>query len=388
MDHLKKISSLLVGAAADGSLSQSVLLVGRQGVGKFSIALDVAAALLCENEKSGCGLCRSCRDVRRLAHPDFLLLFPFPNLKPESRKETVFPFSDPVSSSARFSEDTRDEVERFREIKMADPYAIVDFEKKENIPVETVKDLIRALSRKPLRGGRRVVVVLDIDKMAFGAADLFLKTVEEPPVDTHLVLTTSRPDTLLPTLLSRTHIVKAAPAEFDDLERHLREKLDIKEGEAAYLSRMSGGSPGWAAYLHESEIIKRREKVLGFFSGLDGEGSLNLLIDRVNSEYSSKRPKYEDIKLDFEIMESFIHDLYLSGQNDLDKYLINVDIKKELMKMGRPEPEALDIWRLCCAETKRAFLVNNVAAGSAMAFFYISCARALNNPVGIDFKLP
>lgn len=388
MNHLKDLTKRLTGAARDGSLSQSVLLVGRPGIGKFSLAWDMALSLLCEKDRSGCGKCESCRDVKKLVHPDLLFLFPFPNIKPESKKVTVFSFSDPVSSAARFSEDTRDEVERFRESKIEDPLATVEFDKKENIPVETVRDLMRALSKRPLRGGRRVVIILDIDKMAFGAADLFLKTVEEPPVNSHLLLTTSRPDLLLPTLLSRTHIVKVPPAETSELEKFLKERLKLKKQEASYLARFSGGSPGIAMYLHNSDILERRSRVLDFFSGLNNGNNINLLIDKVNREYSFKRPGAEEIRLEFEIMESIIHDLYLLSENDLDKYLINVDIKNELIESGQPEQAVLDIWKTCCAETKRACLVNNVAVGTAMAFFYISSARARKNPVGINFKLP
>ncbi len=388
MIHLNKTTKRLTDAAREGNLSQSVLLVGRRGMGKFKIAMDIAGALLCENDKSGCGKCRSCGDVSRLIHPDFLLLFPFPNLRPESKKVTVFPFSDPVSSSARFSEDTRDEVERFREIKLNDPYAVVEFGKKENIPAETVRDLIRSLARTPLRGGRRVVVVLDIDKMAFGAADLFLKTVEEPPVNTHLILTTSRPDLLLPTLLSRTHVVKVPPADEDELKSHIAGRLKTGGDESSFLAGVSGGSPGEAVYLYESEIFERRKRIVENFVMLCGGKEINRLIDNVNGDYSMKRPTPEEIRLDFVIMESIIHDLYLLGQNGLDKYLLNVDIKKELKKLGRPAAETLDLWGECCAEVKKACLVNNVGAGTAMPFFYISCARAIVNPAGLNFTLP
>ena len=388
MNHLKKTTARLTSAAKDGSLSQSLLLVGRRGVGKFSIAMDIARSLLCENDKSGCGECRSCKDVNKLIHPDFLLLFPFPNIKPESKKVVVFPFSDPVSSSARYSEDTRDEVERFREIKLQDPYAIVEFGKKENIPAETVRDLMRALSKKPLRGGRRVVVVLDIDRMAFGAADLFLKTVEEPPINTHLILTTSRPDLLLPTLLSRTHVVKAPPAEKEELKSYLARRLKTGEQESSFLAGISGGSPGEAVYLHESEMIERRKMIKNYFTELCDGKEINRLIDNINRAYSMSRPTPEEIRLDFMIMESLIHDLYLLGQNGLDKYLLNVDIIKELKQLERPATETLDLWGECCAEVKKACLVNNVAAGTAMPFFYISCSRAMVNPAGLNFTLP
>lgn len=388
MKHLERITSIMKKAASDGSLSQSILLTGGQGTGKFKVAADVAAGLLCENDRAGCGECRSCRDAAKLIHPDMLLLFPFPNIRPESKKVTVFPFSDPVTSSAKFSEDTRDEIERYLEIKSGDPFALVDFDKKENIPAETVRDLLRALSKKPLRGGRRAVVILDIDKMAFGAADLFLKTVEEPPDDTHLLLTTSRPDLLLPTLLSRTHIIKVPPASEGDLKEYLSKRIETGDPEASFLARISGGSPGAAVYLHENDIFTRRDMILGFFKELIGGGNANILIDSVNKVYSNKRPSYDEVKLDFEIMESIIHDVYLAGQNDLDKFLINVDISKELKELGQADREVVDVWKSCFAETKRACLVNNVAAGSAMPFFYISCGRALRNPAGLNFKIP
>ncbi len=387
-DHLGKLSKTLSDSARNGNLSQSLLLVGRPGIGKFSLVMDIARVLLCEKNMSACGKCSSCKEVNKLYHPDFPLLFPFPNLRPESKKMTVFPFSDPVSSGAKFSEDTHDEIERFKEAKLSDPYAIVDFDKKENIPVELVKDLMRTLSRRPLRGQRRVAAVLDIDKMAFGAADIFLKTVEEPPVNTHVILTTSRPDLLLPTLLSRAHLIKVPPASLEKLERYLSERLEINKHEASYLARISGGSPGMAIHLYEGDINRRRDLVMIFFEKLLKRADTNLLVDNVNRRYGLGRVSYDEVKLDFDIMESIIHDLYLVGENRLDNHIINVDIKKKLSNLGYPDLEVLNIWKACCAETRQACLVNNVAAGTGMIFFYISCAEAVRNLAGLKFKLP
>lgn len=386
--HLDKLSKTLTDSARNGNLSQSLLLVGLPGIGKFSLVVALAKTLLCEKDMSACGKCSSCREVDKLCHPDFPLLFPFPNLRPESKKVTVFPFSDPVSSKAKFSEDTRDEIERFREAKLSDPYTIVDFDKKENIPVELVKDLMRTISRRPLRGQRRVAAILDIDKMAFGAADLFLKTVEEPPADTHVVLTTSRQDLLLPTLLSRAHLIKVPPASHQKLAKHLSRSLKMKEDEASYLARISGGSPGMAIHLYENDITRRRDSVVVFFEKLIKRGDTNSLVDEVNRRYGFGRVSYDEIRLDFDIMESIIHDLYLGGENRLDNHIINVDIKKKLANLRCPDLEILNIWKVCLAEVRQACLVNNVNAGTGMIFFYISCARALRNPAGLKFKLP
>ncbi len=392
-DHLNKLSANLISSAQKGSLSQSILLIGPEGIGKFALIMELTKALLCENDHSACGNCQSCKDVIRFYHPDFLFAFPFPNIRPESKKVTIFSFSDPVSSNARYSEDTRDEVELFKKSKLENPYAILDFEKKENIPVEVIKDLIHALTRRPFRGGRRVVAILDIDKMAFGAADLFLKTVEEPPENTHLLLTTSRPDLLFPTLLSRTHRITVPPVPQDILVKSLIEKLGVQDDYASYLARASGGSLGMSVRLHESDIKDRRDKIVGFFARLLSGAPMNALIYDINNAYTGNlkagiKIGFDEIKMDFEIIESIIHDIYLIGENGLENHLINTDIAGNLKRLNRPEREVLDIWSSCNAETSRACLVNNVAANSAMVFLYLSFAQAMRDLTMPKYKLP
>jgi hypothetical protein len=386
--HLDKLSEKLCESARKKSLSQSVLLVGKEGIGKFSLVLNLAQTLLCEREMSACGECTSCHELSRLIHPDFLLLFPFPNIRPESRKRTLFPFSDPVSSNARFSEETYEAVEVQRQALMSDPFAISDFEKKDNIPVDVVRDLLQSLSKRPLRGGRRVVAVLDIDKMAFGAADLFLKTVEEPPQNTHLLLTTSRPNLLYPTLLSRTQRIKVPPVPESQVASLLTERFEINKLIALYLARLSSGSPGTAIRLHESDVLARREKLLEIFDKLLGAADLAVIISDVQTHYSSAKYRFDDLKTDFDIIESIIHDLYLIGENGLDKNLINVDIKSKLRGIENPKREVIDIWNGVLAETRKACMVNNVAADSGMVFFFISCAEAMKDLARPKFTLP
>jgi DNA polymerase-3 subunit delta' len=213
--------------------------------------------------------------------------------------------------------------------------------------------------------------------MAFGAADLFLKTVEEPPQNTHLLLTTSRPDLLYPTLLSRTHQINVPPMPEEQMRGLLEERLGIKSAEAKYLARISGGSPGMAIQFHESDILARRELVLDFFERLSAGDSIGRLAADVQSQYSGSRFRYDDIRIDFDIIETIIHDLYLQGENRLDNHLINVDIMGQLSRITPPAKEVLEVWGNCCAQTRRACVVNNVAVDTGMVFFYISCSDAV-----------
>jgi hypothetical protein len=386
-DHLEKISKRLKSLAESRELKQSILLIGLDGVGKFKLVMEMTFSLLCES-LSACGKCAGCKRVSSLQHPDFLLAFPFPKIRPESRKNTVFSFSDPVSSNARYSDETRDEIEHFISERLENPFAIAEFDKKENIPVEVIKDLIHALSKRPLMGGRRVAAVLNVDKMAYGAADLFLKVVEEPPENTHVILTTANPDQLMPTLLSRASVIRVPPAATEDIESQLTRELGLPKNDVSYIARMSKGSPGLASYLSQHDLTQRRDLIFSFFEKILQPNKLSTLIEKVILEYSGGQNNYIKIIMDFEIMESIIHDLYLAGENQLDNHIINVDIKEKLRDLKVPDMESLDVWKGYCGEIRKACLVNNVSVNSAMVFFYISCARALENPVMTNLKLP
>lgn len=385
-EHLKGLRDKLCDAARNGSLNQSLLFVGREGIGKVSLVLNLAQILLCENDKTACGQCHSCSEVGRLLHPDFLFVFPFPNLRPESKKMNVFPFSDPSGSSARFSEDTYEAIEEHKKAILDDPFALSNYEKKVNIPVEVVKDLMAALAKRPLRGGRRVVAVLDIDKMAYGAADLFLKTVEEPPNNTHLLLTTSRPDLLYPTLLSRTERIKVPPVPEDEVVALLETGISADQITRRYLARISSGSPGIAKRLHEADVISRRETILGLFMKILSRENIGGVINDISSQFA--RARFDNTEIDFDIIETIIHDLYLLGENRLDNHMINVDIINQFRKTAPLGREVLDIWNECSTETRRACTVNNVAADAGLMFFFISCADAMANLARPKYTLP
>jgi DNA polymerase-3 subunit delta' len=387
-EHLEKLSRSIGTSINEESLNQSILLTGREGIGKFAIAQNMAASMLCENKFSACGKCRSCIEVSELRHPDYLFAFPFPRIKPQSKKVTVFSFSDPISSNARYSNETNDEILGFKETKLSDPFALIDFEKKENIPIEIIKDLILSLSKKPVKGGRRVVVILDIDKMAFGASDIFLKIVEEPPENTHIIMTTSRPDNLYPTLISRTSVIKVPPSPDETMKKYLQEKFEINGNMAEFLTRFAAGSPGRAAYYYENEILSRRDIIWKRFEAVLKNKNINEIIEEINLEYAKSKMGFKQIEIDFDIMESIIHDLCLAGKNGLENQMINTDIRNKFEKIKCPSAAALDIWKKCCSEVKRACLVNNVMISSGMSFFFISCAKALQNPAGVQFKIP
>jgi DNA polymerase III subunit delta' len=187
-------------AIARGTLPGSLLLQGPQGVGKQRLALWLGQRLLCEGaDPKPCGECQHCRYALRLAHPDLHWFYPQPRPKDAS------PSTDDVR---------RDYGETSAERAASHGlYAAPGGD--EGIFVATVRAIVQIASLKPALARRKVFVVGDADRMvsqegADQAANAFLKLLEEPPANTTIILTSSEPGALLPTIRSRVVVVRVA----------------------------------------------------------------------------------------------------------------------------------------------------------------------------------
>ncbi len=183
---------ILRGFLKRGEIPHAMLFLGPRGVGKATVARLFAAACLCPSgEPDGC---HTCRRVLEGLHPDFHYL-------------------EPVGIQIR---------------------------------KEQVDDLERALHLKPVEGRCRVAVVEEAGAMNIHAANAFLKTLEEPPPSTFIILVAEREEDLLPTLVSRCTAVRFAPIPGGEIERYLVEVEGLEKEMARDLSRWSGGVFGRA----------------------------------------------------------------------------------------------------------------------------------------------
>ena len=185
---------LLRSAVASRSPAEAYLFAGLPGVGKKTLALAFASALNCEGAlDDACGECVSCRKAASFNHPDVRLFQP---------------------DGAVFK-------------------------------VDQVREIRRLLSFQPMEGRRKAYVLTDVETMRAEAANAFLKSLEEPPGATTIILTTSNINALLPTILSRCQILKLLPAPMETLTAALVER-GMDEAAALALARQSGGRAGRA----------------------------------------------------------------------------------------------------------------------------------------------
>ena len=163
-----KPKQIIAKALKHNSVPHTYLFFGPESIGKKLAAIELAKALNCRELESGdnCGHCASCRKIEQRTHPDFILL--------EPQKST------PLARQAV-------------------------------IKIEAVRNLQKKLSFLPYEGKTKVAVIDGAESMTPEAASSFLKTLEEPPSSTVLILITSNPFLLLPTIVSRCQGVKFHP---------------------------------------------------------------------------------------------------------------------------------------------------------------------------------
>lgn len=228
-------------AVARGALPGSILLHGPRGVGKQRLALWLGQLLVCGGAgERPCGTCASCRYVSSLAHPDLRWFFPRPRL------------GDADASADDVLDDYADAIaDRVKHGGLYPPPSGT-----EAIFVATARALVQLASRTPAIASRKVFVVGDAERMvpqegADAAANAFLKLLEEPPADTTIIVTSSEPGALLPTIRSRVVAIRVPPLPDADMRELLAEpavKAALDESGVARAIeervRLAGGALG------------------------------------------------------------------------------------------------------------------------------------------------
>ena len=205
---------LLSRAVSAGTLPPSLILGGPDGVGKRLTALAVAQALNCLDPVrpapwpapstgeplplDACGVCPACRRIARLTHPDVQVIQP---------GETG------------------------------------------TIRIDAVREIVRQVGFKPFEARRRVVVFDSAESLLADSQDALLKTLEEPPPGSVLLLVTAQAGALLPTVRSRCPTVRFGPLPVADVTAWLMGQAGLGEPEARAVAAIAQGSLGAAGRL-------------------------------------------------------------------------------------------------------------------------------------------
>ena len=251
----------------ENRISHAYLFLGPEGAGSLPLAIAFAQYVNCINrdEQEPCGKCMSCVKFRKLAHPD--LHFVFPNCITKKVKK------DP--DSRLFAQEFRDFVfAKNYHIDMEDWLSELGGENKQaSINIRDCSNIIQQNNIQSYEGGYKIFIFWGLDRLYHAAAPKLLKTLEEPEKNTLFILLTEHPDKILPTILSRTQLVKIPPLSSDVIMQQLITDFGITEKKAADIAEISEGSYVKAVNLHENsnewrEMLRKFEVLFSSMSAL------------------------------------------------------------------------------------------------------------------------
>ncbi len=287
-------------AIANKRLAHAYLFSGPEGTGKSAFALELAMVLNCDKKKvDACSTCPSCLKFESLQHPNLHLVFPLPVGKNEKYGD------DPL---AKLSDDDIAMIQEEIHRKATNRYHQITVAKANSIKVNSVREIRKESSMSMFEEGKRVFIILNAEDLTDEAANALLKTLEEPHEDTLLILTTSQPDRLLPTIISRCQHVRFGPIDEQEIKKTLISQKDIPEKEAMLIAKLSNGRYGKALALTETVLKEWYTQAIVFLRKILYGSRQELLaeIDRLVSEY--ERAELEEFLL---MLQSWLHDAML-----------------------------------------------------------------------------
>ena len=266
-----------------GRTAHAYLFTGPEGIGKRTAALALAQALNCQQGdamEDGCGVCLSCRKIARGLHPDVQVIGP--------------------EGAA--------------------------------LKIEQVRALEADAVLGPYEGRRKVFILDSAEKLTEQAANALLKTLEEPPGWTVLVLLTTTPSALPLTIVSRcqTLIFSALPDQ--TLQAYLVRK-GVDQARARLLVSFSRGSVGRALSVEVESLASSRDLLLGELGRalLDGPAALLELAERQAKDR-------EELHQQLEVLSAWLRDLMVAKVSGRAECLINQDRAEEVARQAERLP--------------------------------------------------
>src|SRR5580658_6988525 len=213
-------------------LSHALLLLGHEGAGALPVALAFAQYVVCENKGAdACGVCASCLKAKQMIHPDIHFSYPVIPKKAGDK---------PVSSD--YSTEWREFIGQYPYGNVYDWLQFIGAENKQgNITAQECNEIIRILSLKSFESGYKILIMWMPEYLG-NEGNKLLKLIEEPPANTLFIFIAENESLILPTILSRTQLVKIPALETRDIENALLERTGVPGEQARQVASISEGN--------------------------------------------------------------------------------------------------------------------------------------------------
>ncbi|HLP26988.1 MAG TPA: hypothetical protein VK147_00015 [Candidatus Didemnitutus sp.] len=347
-----RVQKMLQRCILDNRIPHALLLTGQEGAGTVALALAFARTVNCESPVSTastiapCETCHACVQGASLQHPNIRVVASLPSGKADTEDE----LKDDVIA------ELRDAIQALA----IDAYIPVRLANATQIRIGQIRELKRSLSLSAVQGGRRVVIILNAEEMTIEAANAFLKTLEEPHDDVTLILTTSRPERLLQTIVSRCQELIVPPLDDDDIIKALLDRSLCTVEEATIIAPFAQGNLQKAIDYLSEDIRALRETAVNLLrAALKGKDFRNGLMDAVEEAADGRNKARADAILS--LLALWLRDAHVIAMAGEGAPIINVDHRAALERFAAAFGQADFPAVLAAVEQASRHLARNVS---------------------------
>ena len=268
-------TEVLASSIEHGRVGHAYLITGPEHVGKTTLARLFAMALSCSSTDSRpCGVCRACQLIKADRHPDIQLVLPEYNARGIA-----------------------------------------------TLKIDVIRELQNRLQLGCYEARYKIAILKQFDAATIGAANAFLKTLEEPPAHVILILTATDADGLLDTIKSRCRVISIRPIPTPLIKESLQTRWHLPSDEATLLAHLANGRLGWAVKAsQESALLTTRIHQLELLETIVTETRIGRfkLADKL-TQHPEQLPAYLHNWL------TWWRDLILLAHEDSEETITNID---------------------------------------------------------------
>src|ERR1044072_439881 len=276
----QRIKELLQRAVDEGRIGQGLIFAGERGIGKHQFAMALAQGVNCEQPVHGdaCGVCLTCRKFAARDFTDVKVIVP----------------------DGQF------------------------------IKIEQTREMASEAQYRPFEGRRRGFILDEAERLKEQAANSLLKTLEEPPDTSLIILITAKPYALLETIRSRCQMLNFAPLRERELEAYLQANYQRPLAEMQLLAKLGRGSIGRALEIDLGEYREKRNQVMEIIEAqLVTHDAVRLL---GAAEFMARKLEKEEFIAQIDLILILLEDIFHLKVGRTITSLTNADIGERLQR--------------------------------------------------------
>ncbi|MBN8569220.1 MAG: AAA family ATPase [Ignavibacteria bacterium] len=321
----ERVKNILKNILSSGRVSHSYIFYGKSGIGKDAAAIEIAKYLNCENpdiERGACDKCKSCKDVQSLKSMLLKFITALPTGKDDDENSVL------QSLEKADYENYLSEIE----IKSENPYHKISLEKANFIRISSIREIKDLIYLTGSDNRTKVFLISDADNMNPQSANALLKILEEPPKNSLLILTTSKLNSLLPTIIGRCQKIHFDSISKENVIKYIKTlQPEFSESQLNFYAELADGSVSKAQNILHGSYDELRKKVLVLLRNLV---TMNTIKAGFDIDFVTGKKDKERVRQFLILMQIWIRDV-LYKRSGTDELVINKDEMESISKFAQ-----------------------------------------------------